>query len=165
MNRQLEAALSYVYPYREDTKLYTQMSVSELKKQSQIGREEDNIGTEREDLSALSPVYERKTEQEEEQDEKAESASRERKNEKSGKKDAFRGTAYHRALECLYLPDVTDLKKLEADLLDLYQRGFLTEEAYESIFHGISGNFWKVLWGNICRKQKEKENFTESVSL
>ena len=28
-------------------------------------------------------------------------------------------------------------------------------------FHGISGNFWKVLWGNICRKQK-KENFTEA---
>ena len=154
MNRQLEAALSYVYPYREDTKLYTQMSVSELKKQSQIGREEDNIGTEREDLSALSPVYERKTEQEEEQDEKAESASRERKNEKSGKKGAFRGTAYHRALECLYLPDVTDLKKLEADLLDLYQRGFLTEEAYESIF---PWDIWKYLESSLGKYMQKAE--------
>ena len=154
MNRQLEAALSYVYPYREDTKLYTQMSVSELKKQSQIGREEDNIGTEREDLSALSPVYERKTEQEEEQDEKAESASRERKNEKSGKKGAFRGTAYHRALECLYLPDVTDLKKLEADLLDLYQRGFLTEEAYESIF---PWDIWKFLESPLGKYMQKAE--------
>ena len=154
MNKQLEAALNYAYPYADDTKLYTQMSVSELKKQSQIGREEDNIGTEREDLSALSPVYERKTEQEEEQDEKAESASRERKNEKSGKKGAFRGTAYHRALECLYLPDVTDLKKLEADLLDLYQRGFLTEEAYESIF---PWDIWKFLESPLGKYMQKAE--------
>ena len=32
MNKQLEAALNYAYPYADDTKLYTQMSVSELKK-------------------------------------------------------------------------------------------------------------------------------------
>ena len=47
MKEQLDQALSYEYPYLEDTGLYTQMSVSELKKQSQIGREEENIGTER----------------------------------------------------------------------------------------------------------------------
>ena len=46
MNRQLEAAFKLSFILTERTqKLYTQMSVSELKKQSQIGREEDNIGT------------------------------------------------------------------------------------------------------------------------
>lgn len=53
MKEQLDQALSYEYPYLEDTGLYTQMSVSELKKQSQIGREEENIGTERKDLSEV----------------------------------------------------------------------------------------------------------------
>ena len=50
MNKQLEAALNYAYPYADDTKLYTQMSVSELKKQSQIGREEEDMGTWRESM-------------------------------------------------------------------------------------------------------------------
>ena len=62
MNRQLEAALSYVYPYREDTKLYTQMSVSELKKQSQIGREEEAMGTGREEDGWIRDLDEEKAE-------------------------------------------------------------------------------------------------------
>ncbi|MCD8170324.1 MAG: helicase-exonuclease AddAB subunit AddA [Clostridiales bacterium] len=41
----LEAAVNYRYPHMDDTGLYAMVSVSELKKQSQIGRSEDTIGT------------------------------------------------------------------------------------------------------------------------
>ena len=64
MKEQLDQALSYEYPYLEDTGLYTQMSVSELKKQSQIGREEENIGTERKDLSEVRLDHEHEMEPE-----------------------------------------------------------------------------------------------------
>ena len=52
------------------------------------------------------------------------------------------------------MPDVTDLKKLEADLLDLYQRGFLTEEAYESIF---PWDIWKFLESPLGKYMQKAE--------
>ncbi len=166
MKDQLEAAFHYVYPHMDDTKLYTQMSVSELKKQSQIGREEEDIGTEHIEGWEMGTSYEREQEQEEiqnkEQDRKLENGSADEKEENAGKKGAFRGTAYHRALECLDLTAVTDQKKLEADLLDLYQRGFLTEKAYESIF---TWDIWKFLESplghRMAQAQKEGKLYRE----
>lgn len=64
------------------------------------------------------------------------------------------GTAYHRALECLDLLAVTDQRKLEGDLLDLFQRGFLTEEAYESIF---PWDIWKFLESPLGKRMKQAE--------
>ena len=43
--KRLEAAVNYRYPHMDDTGLYAMVSVSELKKQSQIGRSEEAIGT------------------------------------------------------------------------------------------------------------------------
>ena len=84
----------------------------------------DRVASEREPVSYTHlDVYKRQ-----------ENSSTDDKTEKNGRKGAFRGTAYHRVLECLDLTAVSDQKKLEAGVLDLYQRGFLTEEAYESIF-------------------------------
>ncbi len=158
MKNQLEAAFHYVYPHMDDTKLYTQMSVSELKKQSQIGREEEYIGTEHIEGWEMGIGYEREQEQEEiqneEQDRKLENGIADEKTENAGKKGAFRGTAYHRALECLNLTAVTDQRKLESDLLDLYQRGFLTEEAYESIF---PWDIWKFLESPLGRRMAQAE--------
>ena len=148
MKEQLDQALSYEYPYLEDTGLYTQMSVSELKKQSQIGREEENIGTERKDLSEVRLDHEHEMEPESSEAEDG------KKQTETGKKGAFRGTAYHRALECLDLLAVTDQRKLEGDLLALFQRGFLTEEAYESIF---PWDIWKFLESPLGKRMKQAE--------
>ena len=124
------------------------MSVSELKKQSQIGREEENIGTERKDLSEVRLDHEHEMEPESSEAEDG------KKQTETGKKGAFRGTAYHRALECLDLLAVTDQRKLEGDLLDLFQRGFLTEEAYESIF---PWDIWKFLESPLGKRMKQAE--------
>ncbi len=164
MKQQLDGALNYMYPHMDDTKLYTQMSVSELKKQSQIGREEEDIGTERGGMFGAEADLDGKMElhadtlKDTVEPEETESETREtetgQKQEKSEKKGAFRGTAYHRALECLDLTAVTDQKKLESDLLDLYQRGFLTEEAYESIF---PWDIWKFLESSLGRRMAQAE--------
>lgn len=50
----LRKALEYEYPYESDTGLYAMVSVSELKKQSQIGRAEDAIGTDRDNLEGAA---------------------------------------------------------------------------------------------------------------
>ena len=42
--RQLADALNYRYPYGGDTGLYAMLSVSELKKQGQVGQDEEEIG-------------------------------------------------------------------------------------------------------------------------
>ena len=47
------------------------------------------------------------------------------------------------------LTAVSDQKKLESGVLDLYQRGFLTEEAYESIF---IWDIWKFLESSLGRR-------------
>ncbi len=44
----------YEYPYESDIGLYAMVSVSELKKQSQIGRAEDAIGTDRGNLEGIA---------------------------------------------------------------------------------------------------------------
>ena len=148
MNKQLEAALNYAYPYADDTKLYTQMSVSELKKQSQIGREEEDMGTWRESMRKMENGHDGSLEHGT-QSEESENSSTDDKTEKNGRKGVFRGTAYHRVLECLDLTAVSDQKKLESGVLDLYQRGFLTEEAYESIF---IWDIWKFLESSLGRR-------------
>ena len=62
MKKELEQAFSYAYPYESDTGLYTLVSVSELKKQSQIGREEEAMGTGREEDGWIRDLDEEKAE-------------------------------------------------------------------------------------------------------
>ena len=85
MNKQLEAALNYAYPYADDTKLYTQMSVSELKKQSQIGREEEDMGTWRESMWKMENGHDGRLEHGT-QSEESENSSTDDKTEKNGRK-------------------------------------------------------------------------------
>ena len=110
--------------------------------------DEENIGTERKDLSEVRLDHEHEMEPESSEAEDG------KKQTETGKKGAFRGTAYHRALECLDLLAVTDQRKLEGDLLDLFQRGFLTEEAYESIF---PWDIWKFLESPLGKRMKQAE--------
>ena len=53
----LEATVNYRYPHMDDTGLYAMVSVSELKKQSQIGRSEDTIGTGNVEMEGVGLEY------------------------------------------------------------------------------------------------------------
>ena len=111
MEAQLKAAAGYRYPFQDDTRLYAMVSVSELKKQSQIGRSDDDLGTGRPDREGdvLKEILSIPGEP---------------------NAGAKRGTAYHAALEHLPLGDVKSLEDTKDALEAVHREGFLDAEAY-----------------------------------
>ena len=103
----LKEALSYQYPYKEDIRLHTKLSVSELKKQGQFVDEEES------DFLPTIPVF----------------LKEEGKEDKTG--GVRRGSAYHRALELLDYSSIKTEKDLKAALEDLRSDGRLNEEYFE----------------------------------
>jgi len=101
----LKEALSYFYPYKEDIRLHTKLTVSELKKQGQFLDEEES------DFLPTIPVF-----------------LREEIEEKTG--GVRRGTAYHRALELLDFSKVKTAQDLTLALENLKSDGRLSEESF-----------------------------------
>lgn len=136
---QLEGAMNYRYPYMDDTGLYAMISVSELKKQSQIGREEDAIGTlgagaEGEGPGALlGGGYE---------------------NTGSSGKGALRGTAYHAALEHISFHQIHSLEETGEALSSLVEQGFLAQESRELI---NEQDIWAFLQSPLGERMAEAE--------
>ena len=146
--RQLADALNYQYPYGGDTGLYAMLSVSELKKQGQVGQDEEEIGRGRilgggEEARILGDVW---TDGVGEVGPERAGAvgGREagleragtvggRKVERSGAVGAARGTAYHRALECLDLGELHSREDVRAALKSLLETGYLEREAYDAL--------------------------------
>ena len=94
----LERELGYIYPYGGDTKLYAMLSVSELKKQGQIGQEEEEIGRARWSVQGEESIREKEGQAKDESKAEEESPAVRPAFVPGG---AVRGTAYHRALELL----------------------------------------------------------------
>lgn len=148
--RQLADALNYRYPYGGDTGLYAMLSVSELKKQGQVGQDEEEIGRGRilgggEEARILGDVWTDGVG--EVGSERAgavggREAGLERAGtvggrkvgmERSGAVGAARGTAYHRALECLDLGKLHSREDVGAALKSLLETGYLEREAYDAL--------------------------------
>ncbi len=144
---ELDKAMDYHYPFEADTGLYAMVSVSELKKQSQIGRSEEAFGTGSREMEAVGLE---------------ELVSLTAQSPESGLtpsspgSGALRGTAYHRALERLSFQDIHSLQETEAALLDLYESGFLDSEAYEWVEAQV---IWRFLDSPLGRRmaQAQKE--------
>ncbi len=137
MREELERAFSYEYPYEGDTGLYTLVSVSELKKQSQIGREEEKVGTSREEEGWIRDM-----------EEEGPNSSRPR----GGSK---RGTAYHRALECLAFQELHSISDTKNALLSLYEEGYLDQESYEWI---NPWDIWKFMENPLGRQMAKAQS-------
>lgn len=148
--RQLADALNYRYPYGGDTGLYAMLSVSELKKQGQVGQDEEEIGRGRilgggEEARILGDVWTDGVG--EVGPERAGAvggrvAGLERAGtvggrkvgmERSGAVGAARGTAYHRVLECLDLGKLHSREDVRAALKSLLETGYLEREAYDAL--------------------------------
>lgn len=120
----LADALNYRYPYGGDTGLYAMLSVSELKKQGQVGQDEEEIGRGRllgsgGEARILGDVW---------TDGVGEVGS-----ERAGAVGAARGTAYHRALECLDFGKLHSREDVRAALKSLLETGYLEQEAYDAL--------------------------------
>ncbi|WP_320957467.1 helicase-exonuclease AddAB subunit AddA [Enterocloster asparagiformis] len=148
--RQLADALNYRYPYGGDTGLYAMLSVSELKKQGQMGQDEEEIGRGRilgggEEARILGDVWTDGVG--EVGPERAGAVGRREAGleragtvggrkvgmERSGAVGAARGTAYHRALECLDLGKLHSREDVGAALKSLLETGYLEREAYDAL--------------------------------
>ena len=121
---QLADALNYRYPYGGDTGLYAMLSVSELKKQGQVGQDEEEIGRGRllgsgGEARILGDVW---------TDGVGEVGP-----ERAGAAGAARGTAYHRALECLDFGKLHSREDVRAALKSLLETGYLEQEAYDAL--------------------------------
>jgi ATP-dependent helicase/nuclease subunit A len=116
------------------------VSVSELKKQSQAGISEEALGTGREMMEGETLFSSQPCE-----DEKAQAASEPGKS--SG--GALRGTAYHRALECLDFAAIHSFQETKEALRALYDEGYLTKEAFEWV---SPFKIWKFMESNLGRR-------------
>jgi len=114
----ISAAFSYHYPHTADIGLHTKLSVSELKKQGQMVDEEESTF-----LPAIPAFL----------------------MEENGKKEqgggAFRGTAYHRALELLEFPAMKALADVETALETFHREKYMDEESLALLDAGIIWNF------------------------
>ena len=134
---QLADALNYRYPYGGDTGLYAMLSVSELKKQGQVGQDEEEIGRGRllgsgGEARILGDVWTDGVG--EVGPERAGAAGGgEVGLERAGAAGAARGTAYHRALECLDFGKLHSREDVRAALKSLLETGYLEQEAYDAL--------------------------------
>ena len=114
----ISAAFSYHYPHTADIGLHTKLSVSELKKQGQMVDEEEST------FLPTIPAF---------------------LMEENGKKEqgggAFRGTAYHRALELLEFPAMKTLADVETALETFHREKYMDEESLALLDAGIIWNF------------------------
>ena len=186
---QLADALNYRYPYGGDTGLYAMLSVSELKKQGQVGQDEEEIGrgrllgsrgearilgdvwtdgvgevgSERAGAAGGRAVGSERTGAAGGREDGLEHAGTaggreaglERAGAVGGREDgleragtvggrtvgleravaagAARGTAYHRALECLDFGKLHSREDVRAALKSLLETGYLEQEAYDAL--------------------------------
>ena len=161
--RQLADALNYRYPYGGDTGLYAMLSVSELKKQGQVGQDEEEIGrgrllgiggearilgdvwtdgvgevgSERSGTAGGRAVGSERTGAAGGREDGLERAGtvggRTVGLERAGVAGAARGTAYHRALECLDFGKLHSREDVRAALKSLLETGYLEQEAYDAL--------------------------------
>ena len=114
----ISAAFAYRYPHTAAIGLHTKLSVSELKKQGQLIDEEEST------FLPTIPAF---------------------LLEESGKKDqgggAFRGTAYHRALELLNFPGMKTISDVEMALDTFRREKYMDEESLSLLDAGILWNF------------------------
>ncbi len=131
----LERELGYVYPYEGDTKLYAMLSVSELKKQGQIGQEEEEIGR------ARWNMHEEESPKEEKSQEEQGPAVRPA----FAPGGAVRGTAYHRALELLPFERAAGASGpggLKEILDEMTAGGLLSQEERKLVY---PANLWRLV--------------------
>lgn len=104
----LEEQLSYTYPWQDDISLRGKFSVSELKKMGQTEEEdEDTLLYPAEEIVPYIPRF---------------------MSEKEPVSGAARGTAYHRALECLDFRGLYHSEKVKEGLERLVEEGRMTRE-------------------------------------
>ena len=157
--KRLEAAVNYRYPHMDDTGLYAMVSVSELKKQSQIGRSEEAIGTGDVGTEGAVPEFLEQPDRgtgylgagPEKRPGPKGQAGPDSGQDQPGtpSRGALRGTAYHAALEHISFQDIKSPEETEAALDALVEQGYLNQETRGFI---RAGDIWAFLESPLGRR-------------
>lgn len=161
LREEIGERFTYQYPYREEVTLHGKVSVSEIKKRSQMPETEENpdsVSLIPEEPPILPEYIQGKAEQ----------------------GGAARGTLYHRVLEKLDLARTVSREQIEMQLAEMTAQSQLTEEEKQKIH---AGKLWKLFHsplgqrirqaqknGTLCREQpfvlgrKAKEFYPGSES-
>jgi len=139
----LREVLEYEYPYESDIGLYAMVSVSELKKQSQIGRTEDAIGTDSGNLEgiALGELKALTGSRDMAGSGPGESGEQKKTVSAGPNRAALRGTAYHAVLEHIHFHEINGLAEVKPVVDKLLEGGFLDQEAHDFINPKVIWNF------------------------
>ncbi|ANU48937.1 helicase-exonuclease AddAB subunit AddA [Enterocloster clostridioformis] len=139
----LREVLEYEYPYESDIGLYAMVSVSELKKQSQIGRTEDAIGTDSGNLEgiALGELKALTGSRDMTGSGPGESGEQKKTVSAGPNRAALRGTAYHAVLEHIHFHEIHGLAEVKPVVYKLLEGGFLDQEAHDFINPKVIWNF------------------------
>ena len=139
----LREVLEYEYPYESDIGLYAMVSVSELKKQSQIGRTEDAIGTDSGNLEgiALGELKALTGSRDMAGSGPGESGEQKKTVSAGPNRAALRGTAYHAVLEHIHFHEIHGLAEVKPVVDKLLEGGFLDQEAHDFINPKVIWNF------------------------
>ena len=139
----LREVLEYEYPYESDIGLYAMVSVSELKKQSQIGRAEDAIGTDSGNLEgiALGELKALTGSRDMAGSGPGESGEQKKTVSAGPNRAALRGTAYHAVLEHIHFHEIHGLAEVKPVVDKLLEGGFLDQEAHDFINPKVIWNF------------------------
>ena len=157
--KRLEAAVNYRYPHMDDTGLYAMVSVSELKKQSQIGRSEEAIGTGDVGTEGAVPEFLEQPDRgtgylgagpEKRPGPKGQAGPDSGQDQpETPSRGALRGTAYHAALEHISFQDIKSPEETEAALDALVEQGYLNQETRGFI---RAGDIWAFLESPLGRR-------------
>lgn len=127
---QLESLFSYCYPWQDDLRLNTKLSVSDIKK---AGEEESQ------EESAFLPTIPQFL---------------------SGEKDegqgARRGTAYHRAMELLEFHKIRTKQDIREQLDRFTEEGRLTADARSLVRESVIWPFSSLIWEGEWQRLREK---------
>lgn len=123
--KELEHVFSFRYPYGQDVSLYAKMTVSELKQQGQMTDEEES------QWIPTVPAFMKEQEEE---------------------RGAYRGTAYHRALELLDFQSIHSLKETREALDRLVTDRRLTQSNRKLV---RSFTIWQFLDSPLGRRMKK----------
>lgn len=139
----LREVLEYEYPYESDIGLCAMVSVSELKKQSQIGRTEDAIGTDSGNLEgiALGELKALTGSRDITGSGPGESGEQKKTVSAGPNRAALRGTAYHAVLEHIHFHEIHGLAEVKPVVDKLLEGGFLDQEAHDFINPKVIWNF------------------------
>ena len=124
--KELESVFQYRYPYMEDVTLYAKMTVSELKQQGQMTDEGES------QWIPTVPAF--------------------MKEQQETERGAFRGTAYHRALELLDFVSADSWQETKAALDQLVSDRRLTESNRKLV---RSGTVWRFLDSPLGRRMRK----------